>query len=63
MKELKIFCWCECGNELCSTDSFVKDTDFVYYKCSQCGKESRWDFDAPAPLRTDINYPTGTINL
>lgn len=44
------FAWCDCGNELCSTDSLIKDTDFVYYKCSECGKESKWDFDAPVPL-------------
>lgn len=45
------FCWCECGNELCSSDSLVKDTDFVYYKCSNCGIESKWNFDAPCPIK------------
>lgn len=44
------FCWCDCGNELCST-SFVSDTDIVLYKCTRCGKESRWLFDAPCPIK------------
>lgn len=44
------FCYCDCGNELISSNSFVKDTDFVYYKCSKCGRESKWDFDFPCPI-------------
>ncbi len=45
------WCYCpKCNNELCSSNSFVKDTDFVYYKCSQCGHDSKWDFDFPAPV-------------
>lgn len=42
----RTFCYCpECRNELCSSNSFVKDTDYVYYKCSKCGHDSKWDFD------------------
>lgn len=45
------YAWCSCGNELTFDDkSFVEDTDFVYYKCSKCNRESKWDFDAPAPI-------------
>ena len=47
------FIYCDCGNELCSTDSFISDIDgIVSYKCSKCGKESRYYFDiAPVPVR------------
>ena len=27
-----------------------KQTTFVYYKCSKCGHESKWDFDTPCPI-------------
>lgn len=47
------FCYCKCGNELISSNSFLRDTDFVYYKCSKCGKISKWDFDAPCPILID----------
>lgn len=50
-KEQRTFIYCDCGNELITSNSFIKDTDFVYYKCSRCGKESKWDFDAPVPIR------------
>lgn len=53
------FCWCDCGNELCSSNSHkfcrvanygqgIKEIEF--YKCSNCGKESKWDFDTPSPV-------------
>lgn len=51
------FIWCDCGNELCSTNSHtgsglqgIQD-GFEFYKCSKCGEESRWDFDAPVPIK------------
>lgn len=48
------FCWCHCGNELCSSNSYVdlmNDINrFEYFKCSVCGRESKWDFDAPCPI-------------
>lgn len=44
------FCYCKCGNELTSSNSFIEDTDFVYYKCSKCGRKSKWDFDFPCPI-------------
>lgn len=53
----KTFCWCDCGNELCSSDShtgsgLIRIQDgFEFYKCSKCGEESRWDFDAPCPIK------------
>ena len=52
------FVWCDCGNELISTNSFVSDTDLVRYKCSKCGVESGWNFDCLAPFRV---YPTQEI--
>lgn len=51
----RTFCWCDCGNELCSTDSLVKDEAYVEYKCSKCGKESKWDFDTPVPIEIRKN--------
>lgn len=49
----RTFVWCDCGNELCSSDSLVSDTKEygVHYKCSQCGEEQWYDFDAPVPYR------------
>ena len=45
------FVYCDCGNELISSNSLLKDTDFVYFKCSKCGEESKWDFDVPCPIK------------
>lgn len=51
------FVYCsECDNELISSNSFVKDTDFVYYKCSNCGTETKWDFDFLCPIL--VEYKT-----
>lgn len=53
----KTFIWCDCGNELCSTDSHTGSgdpliqADFEFYKCSKCGDESRWNFGTPAPIK------------
>lgn len=45
------FCYCpKCDNELISSNSFIEDTDYVYYKCSKCGTKSKWDFDFPCPI-------------
>lgn len=44
------FVYCDCGNELISNSWFLKDTDFVYFKCNKCGKISKWDFDCPVPI-------------
>lgn len=51
-KNQRTFCYCPvCSNELNSSNSFVKDTDQVYYMCSRCGSRSVWNFDiAPAPI-------------
>ena len=47
----KTYVYCpKCRNELCANGNLIKDTDFVYYKCSKCGHESKWDFDAPCPI-------------
>lgn len=53
----KTFCWCDCGNELCSTDSYdyyrnLGDSNtIIYYKCTKCNECSEWDFGAPVPIR------------
>lgn len=48
----RTFCYCPvCNNELCGSNSFVKDTDRVHYMCSRCGSRSIWNFDiAIAPM-------------
>ena len=50
----RTFCWCDCGNELCSSNSYqdqmCDQNRFEYYKCSKCGRESKWDFDTPVPI-------------
>ena len=45
----------KCNNELVENGNLIKDTDFVYYKCSKCGHESKWDFDAPCPILLEEN--------
>lgn len=55
----KTFCWCDCGNELCSSGSYQSmcyssNGNFERYKCSKCGAESKWDFDAPCPIKVEI---------
>lgn len=50
------FIYCpKCDTEMISNNSFVKDTDFVYYKCKCCGTKSKWDFDAPCPILVDYD--------
>lgn len=45
------FIYCpKCNNELIKNGTFIKDIDLVYYECSQCGKKSKWLFDAPTPI-------------
>lgn len=45
----KVFC--DCNNELTSTNSFVSDNETVNYTCSYCGEKSTWDFDCITPIR------------
>lgn len=40
----------QCNNELIKNGTLLKDTDYVYFKCSKCGIESKWDFDLPCPV-------------
>lgn len=55
------FIYCECGNELCSSNSFISDTydenndNHVLYKCSKCGLESDWNFEV---IPGAINWKT-----
>lgn len=47
----RTFVYCpKCNNELVKNGYLIKDIDFVYYKCSKCGYESKWDFDLPCPI-------------
>jgi uncharacterized Zn finger protein len=53
----RTFVYCDCGNELIASKSFVSDTydengdNHVLYKCTQCGQEQDWNFDiAPVPI-------------
>jgi len=48
-------CFCpKCDNELCGSNSYINlynDLNRLeYFKCSECGEESKWDFDCIAPL-------------
>ncbi len=58
--EQKTFLYCECGNELISSNSFISDTydekgdNHVLYKCSNCGLKSDWNFDI-APVVINWN--------
>lgn len=50
------FIYCpKCNTELISSNSIVKDTDFVYCKCQFCNTKSKWDFDAPCPILVDYD--------
>jgi hypothetical protein len=57
VKEQKLFLYCDCGNELISSDSFFSDmydkdwNNHVIFKCSKCGKELDFNFDVPVPVR------------
>jgi len=45
------FVYCpECRNELIKNGNLIKDTEFVYFKCSKCGHKSEWDFNTPCPI-------------
>ena len=51
------FVYCpQCNNELVKNGNLIKDTDFVYYKCSKCGQESKWCFDTPCPILMTEDY-------
>ena len=48
------FIYCpNCDADLIENNSFIEDTDFVYYECTNCGTKSKWDFDAPCPILLD----------
>lgn len=52
----KQYTWCYCPGckrDLCSMEPspFVEDAELVVYRCTNCGTESRWDFDTyPCPV-------------
>lgn len=52
-----VFAYCDCGNELETTDSFLnesKDGTIVRYKCSKCGEISEWNYGIySCPIRID----------
>jgi hypothetical protein len=55
--EQRLYIWCECGNELVGSSSFVSDTyeddgNHVRYLCTSCGARSDYDFDiCMSPIR------------
>ena len=50
-KGQRTFIYCpNCDNELIGSNSFIKDADYVYYKCDKCGTESKWNFDFICPI-------------
>jgi transcription elongation factor Elf1 len=52
------FVYCPtCRLEQISNSCFVSDTDVVRYRCSHCGTETAWDFDAPVPLLLKTTRP------
>ncbi|WP_020615761.1 hypothetical protein [Paenibacillus daejeonensis] len=53
-----------CGKDLCSNGSLVKDEEFVEYKCTNCSRESRWDFDRYGPAVVEVDergWPKGSV--
>lgn len=61
-KEQTLFLKCsECGNELSASGSFVSDDENgVKYECTDCKRESVWNFDFfPIPVEMiDGKYPS-----
>ena len=51
---LRVYCP-GCKEDLCSNGSFVKDEEFVEYKCTNCGRDSRWDFDRFGPVVVEVD--------
>jgi hypothetical protein len=50
------FCFCPgCGLELCNSVSWYADSDLVRYRCIQCGTDSVWLFDVPAPILVKLH--------
>ena len=46
------FCWCECGQELLGDEEtkVYEGGTFTNLICSNCGIQSKWNLDAPAPI-------------
>lgn len=58
----RTFVYCpHCETELISSNSFVADTDYVYYKCANCKTETKWDFDFLCPILVEYK-PSGCDN-
>ena len=55
------FLKCNCGNELITSGSFISDDEKgVRYICTDCRKESWWDFDS-APVAFEMIGPRLSI--
>lgn len=59
----RLFLKCDCGNELITSGSFIFDTTKnVRYRCTDCKKESLWNFDiAPVPIYMRLITPNKSI--
>lgn len=54
----RTFVYCDCGNELTHSNSFISDDKRgVHYKCINCGTESWWDFDNYGPVVVPLDKP------
>jgi hypothetical protein len=45
-----------CKTDLVSSASEYWDDGLIYYTCSRCHTQSRWDFYPPAPVLLASNY-------
>lgn len=47
------FCYCDCGNELVSSNCVIAEDEdgTVIYECPKCRAITYWYFGAPAPIK------------
>ena len=52
MRGQRTFVYCpRCNFEMCSMNNAIeRDDGTITHTCKNCGAQSRWNYDAPAPL-------------
>lgn len=47
--------WCECGNDVLGDElsEVYEGGSFTNIICSKCGRQTKWDLDAPVPIKLD----------